>query len=318
MREIEGHYRFPVWMKHMLAAAGIYNMLWGAMVVLWPHLLWARIGAPSPSPIELWQCIGMMVAVFGVGYFITSFNPIRYWPMVLAGFLGKLFGAIGFGLAWYQGALPQGFGWTILFGDLIWLGPFGLVLREVYLQFVLEVRPLEEEMMFEEEFGHVATNKGWKLQEMSERWPLVVVFLRHFGCTFCREALQDLGRLQDELAAKGKVLVLVHMGNEEEAGAVLAKYGLQDVHHISDNDRRLYRYFGLQRGFLSQLAGPKVWVRGIHAGIIKRHGLNASGADAWQMPGIFLYHKGRIRKKFIHRSAADVPDYRSFIAEQTV
>lgn len=306
--------RTSPWMRNVLLAAGVYNILWGAIVVLFPHLLWAKLELPSPTYIELWQCIGMILGVFGVGYIIASFNPIRYWPMVLVGFLGKFFGPIGFALAYFKGTLPLEFGWTILINDIIWLLPFGAILYKLYFQFIYETRPLEEELMFEEEFNQIETNKGWKLKEMSERWPLVIVFLRHFGCTFCREALGDLAQLRYDMQKQGKVLVIVHMSPDDVAASVLAQYQLKDVHHISDMERKLYRYFGLRRGFLYQLFGPKVWFRGVHAGLIKGHGLGPlTGTDGFQMSGIFLFYKGKVKKKFIHRSAADVPNYHSFI-----
>lgn len=301
-------------MQRVLLVAGIYNILWGTLVVVAPELLWVKMNMPVPNYLELWQCIGMILGVFGLGYVIASFNPARYWPMVLVGFLGKIFGPIGFLLSLQKGTLPLEFGWTIVINDLIWLVPFGLILYRVYMQFVTEARPIEEELMFEEEFNAVETSKGWKLQEMSEKWPLIIVFLRHFGCTFCREALGELSSLRHEMERQGKVLVIVHMSDEDEAADILAQYQLADVHHISDKERKLYRYFGLRRGFLHQLFGPKVWIRGLKAGLIKGYGIGPlTGTDGFQMPGMFLYFKGKVKRKYIHYSAADVPDYNSFI-----
>lgn len=316
---MEKQYHISPWLQKVLLVAGIYNILWGTLVVLFPELLWNRMHMPVPNYIELWQCIGMILGVFGLGYVIASFNPVRYWPMVLVGFLGKLFGPIGFAIALYKGTLPLEFGWTIVINDIIWWIPFGLILYRIYMQFVTETKSLEEEVMFEDEFNAVETNRGWKLQEMSEKWPLVIVFLRHFGCTFCREALGDLSDLKNDMAKQGKVLVIVHMSPDDEAADVLKQYQLDDVHHISDIERKLYRYFGLRRGFFHQLFGPKVWIRGIHAGLLKGYGIGPlTGADGHQMPGLFLYHKGKVKKKYIHHSAADVPDYRSFIQAELI
>lgn len=302
------------WLRGSLLFAGIYNIMWGTLVVLFPDLLWQQMHMPAPNYPELWQCIGMIIGVYGVGYIITSYNPIRYWPMVLVGLLGKIFGPIGFLLALQKGHLPMSFGWTILLNDIIWWIPFSIILYKVYQQFVLETRPLEDELMFEDEFKNVTTNKGWKLEDMSHHWPVVIVFLRHFGCTFCREAMNDLAHLQHEFKKEGKALVLVHMSSDEEADQVLTEFGFDNVQHISDKDRKLYRYFGLRRGFFSQVFGLKTWVRGVHAGLFKGYGIGRLYGDGFQMPGVFLYHKGKVKKKFIHHSAADVPDYRQFIA----
>ncbi|MFN8816592.1 MAG: hypothetical protein ACK5ZV_07645, partial [bacterium] len=36
------------------------------------------------------------------------------------------------------------------------------------------------------------TSGGQSVAELSMRSPVLMVFLRHFGCTFCREALADV------------------------------------------------------------------------------------------------------------------------------
>ena len=40
----------------------------------------------------------------------------------------------------------------------------------------------------------MCTNKGNTLGQMSEKNPILLVFLRHFGCTFCREAIDELSK----------------------------------------------------------------------------------------------------------------------------
>ena len=116
-------------MAQVLWAAAIYNLLWGGFVVLFPELPFRWAGMPPPNYPEIWQCIGMMVGVFGVGYAIAARDPIRYWPIVLVGLLGKILGPIGFLHAALAGRLPWRAGWTIVSNDLIWWLPFALILR---------------------------------------------------------------------------------------------------------------------------------------------------------------------------------------------
>jgi hypothetical protein len=85
-----------------------------------------------PTYPQLWQCIGMIVGVYGIGYAIAAFDPWRHWPIVLVGLLGKLLGPIGLAQAVAEGTLPLAFGWTNLTNDLIWWVPFGLILWRVY------------------------------------------------------------------------------------------------------------------------------------------------------------------------------------------
>ena len=118
----------PRWMRVTLVAAGIYNLVWGALVVALPDLLFDLAGMEPPRYPQLWQCIGMIVGVYGIGYLAAASDPVRHWPIVLVGFLGKVLGPIGFAGAVARGELPWAFGVTILTNDLVWWIPFGWIL----------------------------------------------------------------------------------------------------------------------------------------------------------------------------------------------
>ena len=115
-------------MSRVLLLAGAYNLLWGGFVVLMPAALFSWAGMEQPRYPELWQCIGMIVGVYGIGYIAAAANPAGHWPIVLVGFAGKVFGPIGFAMALMNGRFAADFAWVILFNDLIWWVPFGLIL----------------------------------------------------------------------------------------------------------------------------------------------------------------------------------------------
>lgn len=122
--------RTPRWMRGWLVAAGLYNLAWGIPVILLPDLPFEMLGMP---PLEdpgraIWQCLGMVIGVYGVGYLCASRDPLRHWPIVLVGLLGKIFGPIGFAWSAARGAIDWSFGWTILTNDLLWWWPFGGIL----------------------------------------------------------------------------------------------------------------------------------------------------------------------------------------------
>lgn len=119
-------------MKKTLIAAGIYNIVWGAFNILLPLKMFELVGAKLPAYPEIWQCVGMIVGVYGLGYIIAANSPLRHWPIVLVGFLGKIFGPIGFVVSIYNDVFPLSFGIIIIFNDLIWWIPFGLILHNVY------------------------------------------------------------------------------------------------------------------------------------------------------------------------------------------
>lgn len=151
---------------------------------------------------------------------------------------------------------------------------------------------------------------------MTNEQPILLVFLRHFGCTFCREALQDLADRKDEIASYGSKLVLVHMSDVETAERYFAKYGLKGVDHVLDPHCRFYQAFGLLKGTARQLFGLHSWIRGFQAGVIDGHGVGVKQlGDGFQMPGVFILRDGAIVNKFIHKLAGDRPEYVDLLAE---
>ena len=151
-------------------------------------------------------------------------------------------------------------------------------------------------------------HNGQSLAALTDETPVLIVFLRHAGCTFCREALSDLSVARNAIERRGVRLCLVHMGPESQAKPFISEFGLGDVPRISDPTRALYRAFGLERGRMRQLFGPTVIRRGMEAAA-QGHGIGAMVGDGFQMPGVFLIHHGKIVRAFRHETAADRPDY---------
>jgi small multidrug resistance pump len=112
--------------------AAVYNVIWGTLVILFPNQFFDLFGMERPNYPEIWQCVGMIVGVYGVGYWLAAQDPIKHYPIVLVGFLGKVFGPIGFIGAFVTERFPLSFGINILFNDLIWWIPFFQILKEKY------------------------------------------------------------------------------------------------------------------------------------------------------------------------------------------
>jgi len=120
----------PAWARQWLWAAGIYNLFWGTLTIAFPHLLFDLTGTARLNYPEIWQCVGMIVGVYGIGYILAARDSRTHWPIVLVGLLGKIFGPIGFVGALLRGTFPPLFGLTILTNDLIWWIPFAMILRD--------------------------------------------------------------------------------------------------------------------------------------------------------------------------------------------
>ena len=125
----------PNWMKTTLLLAAIYNMLWGAWVVLFPQHFFNLVGMDEINHAVVWQGMGMVIGVYGIGYALAAVNPILHWPIVMVGLLGKLFGPLGFLINYLAGNIPFNFFYTLITNDLIWWIPFSLIIWRVYQQY---------------------------------------------------------------------------------------------------------------------------------------------------------------------------------------
>lgn len=148
-------------------------------------------------------------------------------------------------------------------------------------------------------------SSGESLLEASEQKPLVLVFLRHFGCTFTRQILRGLEGLKQSADEHGARLILVHMLKGGEETRYLPSDG--GIARIADPKCDLYRAFGLGKGGFFELFGPKVWWLGMIS-IYKGCGAGYLAGDGRQMPGAFVFHKGGIVASQKAASASDLPD----------
>lgn len=122
------------WMSNILKLAAIYNLIWGAWVVLFPSHFFELVGMEPLNHEMVWQGMGMVIGVYGLGYWWAAHNPLIHWPIVLVGFLGKIFGPLGFFINYFSGKVPFGFIYTLITNDFIWWIPFFVILRSANRQ----------------------------------------------------------------------------------------------------------------------------------------------------------------------------------------
>jgi hypothetical protein len=160
------------------------------------------------------------------------------------------------------------------------------------------------------------TESGRPLLALVDESPVLLVFLRHFGCSFCRQTLEDVSKIRETLETRRIRPVFVHLGSPERAKPFFDYYHLSDVERISNPDASLYAepIFGLQRkNVLFQLLIPNVW-KGWLQGALLKHGIGLIKEDADQMPGIFYLRNRAIVRAFRYRTIADEPNYMRLIA----
>jgi len=157
------------------------------------------------------------------------------------------------------------------------------------------------------------SQRGQSLDDLADTRPQLVVFLRHAGCTFCREALSDVQQQRAQIEASGCGIVLVHpsvtQADADAMQALINRYSLGDLPCIIDPECRLYQRFGLQRGRLPQLLGLRVLIRGFFTALVSGHGFGRVRSNVRQMPGAYLYFHGKVLNGFQHARASDRPDY---------
>lgn len=296
-------------MRHVLFFAAVYNLVWGAIAVLFPAGSLEALGV-SPATRELWpslwSCIGMIVGVYGVGYFIASRDPARHWPIVLVGLLGKVFGPIGFVGAAMKGDLPWSMGLTIITNDLVWWVPFAMILRHAAR--AAQPAPPPGAVTLDAALEALHDDSGRTLRSITEDRPTLVVLLRHSGCTFCKQTLADLAGWQARIEHAGVGLAVVGMSPSSDALKTHGlRHGLSTAAWFADPDRLLYRALAIGRGSFGQLFGPRVWIGGF-AALLRGHGVGRLEGDGFQMPGAAVIHKGRVIRSYRHKNAADRPD----------
>jgi hypothetical protein len=159
------------------------------------------------------------------------------------------------------------------------------------------------------------TESGRSLLEVVDASPVLLIFLRHFGCAFCRQALDQVSQIRGQIAARRTNPVFVHLGSPERAKPYFDYYHLSDVERVSNPDASLYQHpaFALGRSnpYL-QVFNPAVW-KGWLKGAMFKYGIGALKEDAHQMPGIFFLKDRKVVRGFRYQSIADEPDYLKLI-----
>jgi len=162
----------------------------------------------------------------------------------------------------------------------------------------------------------IRTESGANLLSLSEQSPVMLVFLRHFGCSFCRKAISDVAELRGELEKRSVRPVFVHLGPVDLAKVYFDYYKIGDVERICDPEAKIYQSPPFQLGRVNpawSLVDPRV-LAGWLKGAIFKHGIGRIESDGHQMPGIFVLKGPKIVRRFIYKHIADEPKYLKLVS----
>ncbi|MBS0261963.1 MAG: hypothetical protein JSS02_08395 [Planctomycetes bacterium] len=119
------------WMKFVLRFVAVFNVCAGLFMLIGYHETYKIIGMEKPAiqfPIQL---VGILVGLFGVGYYLVARNPLENRNVLVLGFWSKFLGSCLGTLYVVQGKLPPQFVAVYFFADVIYLPPFYLIMRRL-------------------------------------------------------------------------------------------------------------------------------------------------------------------------------------------
>jgi len=131
--------------------------------------------------------------------------------------------------------------------------------------------------------------------------PTMVVFVRHFGCIFCRERIQDLSGCIKQLNENGYDAVVIGNGTPLMAQAFAEELKVT-VPMYTDPERTTYELAGMKRALGLTPGSLRDVLRSLRAGA--RQG--AVAGDLWQQGGVMtVASDGAILDRQIDRGAGD-------------
>lgn len=292
-------------MRRVLMLAGFYHVLFAFWANAWPHMWFDWMALEQPNHPMLWRGVGLLAGILGMGLLIAARDPIRNGPIVLIGFVKAVISVVAIGIAIVQQTLPLQAFWVLVVDDLVWAVLLAMILW-TSVQAHAGIPPSRKTpYSIDEAANQYALTNGKSLTQASRGQTLVLVFLRHFGCTFTRQILRSLENLQREANQRNATLVLVHMLQSGQETQYLGDHS--DVPRIADPRCELYRAFGLGKGGFLELFGPRVWWRGAIA-LFRGCGVGHLAGDGMQMPGAFIFRDGEVLCAQRATSASELPD----------
>ncbi|OJX37905.1 MAG: hypothetical protein BGO78_07610 [Chloroflexi bacterium 44-23] len=147
---------------------------------------------------------------------------------------------------------------------------------------------------------------------LSQLWaekPLLLAFTRHFGCTQCKEMLEELSQGRHRIENAGLNIAIITQGTPEST-AIFSKEYAPDLQSFADPERNSYAAYGLERGNLFQtFLNPKVW-SAVSKSSKKGYAVEPPppGQDSMQMSGTFIISQdGKIILPYYYDHIADHP-----------
>lgn len=143
---------------------------------------------------------------------------------------------------------------------------------------------------------------------------LALVFLRHYGCSFCLELAAEIERHGAGFADAGVDVALVGCGSLEEAAAFRSKLQLTTSLY-NDSERAAYAAYCIGEATAGTVLHAKVIAGGVRA-LAKGYVPRRSSGNMLQLQGQFLVDReGIIRSVSRPRLMSDIPSASALLAD---
>ena len=171
---------------------------------------------------------------------------------------------------------------------------------------MIDVRRLASTSVLDSDGSTVRLGSLW-----SDR-PAVVVWLRHFGCLFCREQTAEFRARAQDIQRGGARLAFIGNGGVRHAGAFRDEF-CPECTVLTDPELTSYRLIGARGGIVNTL-GPQAWAAGIRA---FRRGARQEKTQGhpFQQGGVLVVTPDqRVVYSYLSKAAGDHPPVDDVIA----
>jgi peroxiredoxin len=144
-----------------------------------------------------------------------------------------------------------------------------------------------------------------RIGALTTRGPVLLVFVRHFGCLFCKEQVAEVLARREDFAARGVEPIVVGNGSVEDAKA-FAREHAAGLRVLTDPHREAYCAAGMKRGASTSMSFG-VMKRATRA-MMNGYRQTKTQGDPFQQGGVLaLGADGRVRYRFISEEAGEHP-----------
>jgi peroxiredoxin len=184
-----------------------------------------------------------------------------------------------------------------------------------------QIHPPADASVLEDIVLNTPEGQPVRLGDLWSERPAVLVFVRHFGCVFCRQMAVDIHRVRHGFEEADVELAVIGHGSPEHAADFRRQQNV-DLPLLVDPDRRVYELAGAKVATLQELIGPRQILRGLRATIMSRlrqgsiavHQGRILGHAA-QLGGVLVIAPdGTVRYAYLSEESGDNPPAREVLA----